>query len=381
MTDFHAQNSSVDFSRTTTDWNTLLPKLTASVAAGSPPDLYYFDSPVETYGAATNNELVPLDDVIKKVGADKWPKNMLDAVTLNGKIYGFPLYTYPEILWYRKDLFQQAGLQPPTTLDNILAAARALNHPPTQYGTALYNDQDDPWIVAEVCAAFGCKLFDDSGKPAINSPETIQALDFLRELWKTTNPDAISKADLDARLIFYTGGAAMDFTSVSLSNELSKPTAKVKPEQVGAVPIPQSRTGVPSNPAPFANIVIPRGAKNVQMAKQFLEFWAQDAEMVKFGENTVIGHIPVMRSVSDPSSPYWSSTRISPLAPFIQAGIEGASTNGFVPGMYPKPSSCGPKVMAAGVYTQMLSHVVVDKWSSAQTATWAESQIKQICGL
>ena len=40
---------------TTTDWDQLLPKLTAAVASGSVPDLYYLDTPVPVFGAASNN--------------------------------------------------------------------------------------------------------------------------------------------------------------------------------------------------------------------------------------------------------------------------------------------------------------------------------------
>ena len=380
--DFQAAHPNVDVKFTTTDWDQLLPKLTAAAAAGSVPDIYYLDTPVPVFGAASDGLLAPVTDVINKVGADKWPKAMLAADSLNGEIYGFPLYTYPQVLWYRKDLVQQAGLPAPASMADVLAAAQKLTDPSKKfYGTALYNDQDDPQIVAEVCAAFGCSLFDADGKVTINSPETVKALAFLKQLWATASPDAISKADLDARLVFSTGGAAFDFTSVSFSNELAKPDSKVKFDQVTAIQIPNDAKKVPATPAAFASITIPKGAKNADVAKQFLEFWAQPEEMVKFAENTVIGHIGVMTSVSDPSSQYWASPRIAPLADFMRAGITGASKDGFVIGGYPKINTCGPKVLAAGIYTQMVSHLVVDSWTPEQTAKWAEDEVKSTCGL
>jgi multiple sugar transport system substrate-binding protein len=379
MKDFQASHPDISFDLTTTDWDQLLPKLQAVVAANTAPDLYYLDSPTPTYGAASQSLIEPMTDTIKRVGIENWPAGMIKAVTINGQIWGFPLYTYPNVVWYRKDLFQQAGLKPPTTLDDLLKAAETLNKPPRQYGIALYNDQDDPTIIAEICAAFGCSLFNDNGNITINSPQTVRALAFLKKLWQTGSPDGISKADLDARLVFVSGGAAIMMTTVSMSNELTKAGTKVSLAQVGAVPVPRSGN-VPSNIALFATMVIPRGAPHAAEARQFLEFWATPDEIIKFGETTVIGHIPVLKSVYGTTSPYWKSPRIAPVAEFIRAGIQGAATNGFITGMYPKPNDCGPKVMAAGTYTQMTSHLVVDGWSPDKVASWAQDQIKSLCG-
>jgi ABC-type glycerol-3-phosphate transport system substrate-binding protein len=379
MKDYQAKNPNVEFSFTTTDWNQLMPKLMASVASGSTPDLYYLDTPAVAYGAASEGLIVPLTDVMKKIGLENWPKSMIDSVSLNGEIWGFPLYVYPQVVWYRKDLFQQAGLKPPTTLDDLLKAAQTLNAPPKMYGAALYNSPDEPYILAGICGSFGCRLTDEKGAVTINSPETIQALNFLKALFATTSPDAVSKQDSDARLIFGGGGAAIMMSSVSFSDLLLRPGSKLTAAQVGAVPIPNKAKKAPATLALYSVLVIPKGAKNVAEAKKFLEFWATPAEMIKFGENTVIGHIPVMRSVSDPNSSYWKSPRITPVAEYVRAGIDGAAKDGYVLGMYPKPNPCGPKAVAAGIYPQMVSHLIGDGWTAERVASWAQDQVTKMC--
>jgi multiple sugar transport system substrate-binding protein len=382
--DFQAQNPNVTVQFTTVDWNTLIQKLTAANAAGSVPDLFYWSDPVAVNGAATNGLLAPVTDVINKVGATNWPKSMLDLDSVSGQVYGFPIYTYPETLWYRKDLFDAAGLAAPATMADVLADAKKLNNPAKKfYGIALYNDQSDPQNIVEVCQSFGCSLFDPGGSGAvtINSPETVAALGFLKELWKYGSPDAISKAETDARLAFQAGGDAIMFTSVSFSDYFTQAGSKVTLGQAAATRIPNDAKKVPATSANFASITIPQGAKNADVAKAFLEFWAQPAEMVKFASNTVIGHIGVMSSISDPASPYWTSPRIAPIAPILNVGLEGASKDGFIIGGYPSINACGPKVLANGVYTQMLSHLVVDDWTPEKTASWAQDTVKQLCGL
>ena len=379
MKDYQAKNPNVEFSFTTTDWNQLMPKLMASVASGSTPDLYYLDTPAVAYGAASEGLIVPLTDVMKKIGLDNWPKSMIDGVSLNGEIWGFPLYVYPQVVWYRKDLFQQAGLKPPATLDDLLKAAQTLNAPPKMYGMALYNSPDEPYILAGICGSFGCRLTDEKGAVTINSAETIQALNFLKALFATASPDAVSKQDADARLIFGGGGAAIMMSSVSFSDLLLRPGSKLTAAQVGAIPIPNKAKKAPATLALYSVLVIPKGAKNVAEAKKFLEFWATAPEMIKFGENTVIGHIPVMKSVSDPNSSYWKSPRITPVAEYVRAGIDGAAKDGYVLGMYPKPNPCGPKAVAAGIYPQMVSHVIGDGWTAERVAAWAQDQVTKIC--
>jgi ABC-type glycerol-3-phosphate transport system substrate-binding protein len=162
--DFHKAYPDASVDRSKIDWDTMLPKLTAAVASGSPPDLFFFDSPVTEFGAASSDLLTPITDVIDSIGRKNWSKTMLDQASVNGEVYGFPLYAYPYVIWYRKDLLDKAGLQPPTTMAELLADAQLLNKPADKlYGIAMYNDVTSVDIAGQVIASFGGRLFDDNG--------------------------------------------------------------------------------------------------------------------------------------------------------------------------------------------------------------------------
>ncbi len=377
--DFEEKNPGIKVENTTVDWGQLFPKLQAAVAANAAPDIYFLNPPSNVYGAAAQKLIVPVTDVVKAVGADRWPTSMVDPLTVDGQVYGMPMNTFPHVVWYRKDLFAQAGLQPPTTLDNLLKAAQTLNKPPATYGIALYNNQADPHVFVEICAAFGCQVVDAKGNVVIDTPQTAQAIEYYKQLWKTTTPDAISKTNLDQRLVFAAGGAAIMMTQISLVTNLTSGQSKVSLDQAAVVEVPNQAKVRPTTVNEIQALTIPRGAKHPAEARRFLEFWFSPEEYMKYISNTVPGHLPTMKHATAAGSPYWELPRIKPMAGLFRVASESALQNGFYLGMYPVPNTCEPKVYAAGIYTQMVSHAVVDNWGGAQTAAWAQTEIKRLC--
>jgi multiple sugar transport system substrate-binding protein len=83
--------------------------------------------------------LLPLDSLIAELGFDcsDFHPDAMASARYRGVQYGVPIITTAETLVYRTDLFARAGIDPPTTTAETLAAARALNRPEAgQYGIA-----------------------------------------------------------------------------------------------------------------------------------------------------------------------------------------------------------------------------------------------------
>jgi multiple sugar transport system substrate-binding protein len=69
--------------------------------------------------------LEPLDDLIADVKSDFKPSS-LAPFTVAGKVYGIKMINDPTFIYYRKSMFQKANLQVPTTIDELIAAAKKL---------------------------------------------------------------------------------------------------------------------------------------------------------------------------------------------------------------------------------------------------------------
>jgi multiple sugar transport system substrate-binding protein len=142
--------------------------------------------------------LEPLDQFIN--GADKASFLNLDNLqpgvsnlTVDGKIYGFPSEGDTAWLFYRTDLLSAAGIQPPTTMAEMLAAAQKLTTP-DRYGLVIGNKIDEAWWdFMHYFWAFGGQLFDPTTYAVtVNNAAGVKALTFYSDLlrkYKVVSPD------------------------------------------------------------------------------------------------------------------------------------------------------------------------------------------------
>jgi multiple sugar transport system substrate-binding protein len=123
----------------------------------------------------------------------------------------YPLAGYANVLNYRKDVLEAAGIEPPKTQGELLAAAQKLTDPAKEmYGIALLGAgsagaQDFmAWVQQH-----GGRILDDAGKPALNTPENVEILKFFGELFKYAPAGAASYWWDDRETAFRNGNVAM----------------------------------------------------------------------------------------------------------------------------------------------------------------------------
>ncbi len=75
--------------------------------------------------------LMPLDEAfdLQRLDPADFHTAGWKAAHWGGRAYGVPAQTTPELLFYRKDMFAEAGIEPPATTDDLLAAAEKLHDP------------------------------------------------------------------------------------------------------------------------------------------------------------------------------------------------------------------------------------------------------------
>jgi multiple sugar transport system substrate-binding protein len=100
-------------------------KLTTAFAGGAGPDVFW-SSAGQFLDFVTNGVAAPVDAIVDK---SQYLPAAINAVTVNGKLYGLPLEMEPLALYYRKDILSAAGVNPPTTWDELKTAAKALTTP------------------------------------------------------------------------------------------------------------------------------------------------------------------------------------------------------------------------------------------------------------
>ena len=161
---------------------------------------------------------IPVSEVFTEDYLAKFDQNALESCMTDGEGCGLPMYDCAFMLFYNKDLFEQAGLDPntpPTTYDEMLKMAEKLSQLTTADGNKVYAFGQTTASVAISGSAinsmifnFGGTVLDENGQLAIDNQGFKDAITMLQTLdQKGYNPQNAKLKDL--RQLFATGQLAM----------------------------------------------------------------------------------------------------------------------------------------------------------------------------
>ena len=127
-------------------------KLNSGLLSSSGPDV--FESSVNI-DQVKSGQVVALDDIIADM-KDDYTEADIKSSTVDGKIYQIKMVDDMGVLYYRKSMLEKAGVQPPTTIDELIAASKALTTK-DQKGLFIGNDAGvTPPSAAGRCSARSC---------------------------------------------------------------------------------------------------------------------------------------------------------------------------------------------------------------------------------
>ncbi|KPQ12900.1 MAG: multiple sugar transport system substrate-binding protein [Rhodobacteraceae bacterium HLUCCA09] len=212
--------------------------------------------------------LLPLDEVIDVARLDPADFHTAgwQATHWGGHPYGVPAQTTPELLFYRKDMFAQAGLEPPATTDALLAAARALHDPVrgvhgiawnAARGTALGHtvlmtlaDFGQPVLdLPAIAGGYDCAdLASGDHRPTIDTDAGLAAAEFLLELLAYSPPDILSMSWYERIRPYAAGSVAMAYGYTLLAPYFELDPASPACGQTGFLPHPPGPGGTPVAP-------------------------------------------------------------------------------------------------------------------------------------
>jgi len=212
---------------------------------------------------AEQNVLMPLDKVLDLARVDPADFHTAgwQAAHWGGRAYGIPAQTTPELLFYRKDLFARAGIEPPATTKELLNAAKQLHDPQrgmhgiawnAARGTALghtvlmtFADFGQPILNLEANAGgFSTQtLAEDKYRITIDTPVGLQAAEFLMEMLKYSPPDILSMSWYERIRPYAAGKIAMAYGYTLLAPYFELDEASPAKDQTGYLPHPAGPDG------------------------------------------------------------------------------------------------------------------------------------------
>lgn len=203
-------------------WANMLEKLGPSIATGTGPSLILLGSDsIPEY--SKSGGLVELDDFWATTGLDQsmYEQNVQDAFKYEGKTYGIPQQYNTVYLYWNKDLFQKAGLdpeKPPKTFTELKDyAAKLTDKANNKYGFGIAKESSN--VTNFLWSNGGDWLDKDLKNAACNTPEAIEVLTMLQDFAKNGHtPIGMAGADTDN--LFTSGQLGMYINGPWLVNGL-----------------------------------------------------------------------------------------------------------------------------------------------------------------
>jgi multiple sugar transport system substrate-binding protein len=207
--------------------------MTNAAAAGELPDVVLATPVAQShqYAAEEIFDAEAAQAVVENLGADTFSQKALDLVSTDGMATGVPSDGWGQLLIYRKDVFDKAGLEAPQTLDDVRAAAEQLNGKDGMVGITLATAAGDGFTAEtfeHVGLAEGCQMVNDAGEVTFDSPECVAALEWYGDI--ASNYSVEGAQDVDStRGTYFAGRAAMMMWSPFLLDGMAGLRADTKP--------------------------------------------------------------------------------------------------------------------------------------------------------
>lgn len=211
-------------------------------------DIYGMDMPwVLEFGQAGWAQ--PLNDLVPSLDEDFIPAGV-DVFSYQGQHLGVPFWSSISGTFYRKDLLEAAGFEPPATYDDMRAIAEAIMaENPDMSGFVWPGTKDEALVMhwSEFLLGFGGQYFDEAGNCAMNSPEGVAALTYVVDLIDSgVSPREVTAwAGEEARSRFVEGNAVFLRSNHDIATWLDDPARSAVAGKWAVMPNPAQPEGQP----------------------------------------------------------------------------------------------------------------------------------------
>ena len=237
-------------------------------------------------------------EVFEQIGADAFYDSIPDFLkSQNNEGYiSVPVTGWISGIWYRTDKFEEKGLEPPTTWENILAAAKAFHDPANKkYGIMMATEEGafTQQTFQQFALSNDAPLFDEEGQPAFDSPQMKEALEFYKTLYQYSLPG--SNGTTQVRDAMVGENTYMCVYSTYILPALYK---QGMAERIGFA-IPEKKTAAAAGGFTnytISNMITP---EETEAAKKFLAYMLQEDVNIQMLHMSPGGANPVLKSVAE----------------------------------------------------------------------------------
>jgi multiple sugar transport system substrate-binding protein len=270
-------------------------KTAAALLTDGGPDVFeYGNGP--TIDMIKGGQLVDLTDLLDDATKADFTPTLIKRVTYEDKLYAIPQVTDMQLLVYRKSLLSAAGVQPPQTVDELIAAAKKLTTDKVK-GLFVGNDGGVGILGGPALWSAGLDYLTDDNQFGFDDPAAAESLRKLRELFTSKSLLLGAPTDWSDPSAFTQGLTAMQYTGLWTLPAIQKAFG----DDFGVLPWPKlnATTGAPSVPVGAYGSLVNAKSKNVDAAKKFVKWlWVDQTDKQLDWAQSYGFHIPARKSLA-----------------------------------------------------------------------------------
>ena len=305
----------------------LVPKLAASLATGTAPDLISHMPPEFVMQLNQQDLLQPMDPVIDQIGASDFYPNSLELLQdeKTGKHAGLAIVnsTTTGCLWYRTDLVTNGAdgfADWPTMIETAKhTTGRGVFGTIYPFGKTSMGDK----LLLQTIWRAGGTIFAPDGAVAFDSPQTVAAFEFIQQLLPYSPPSSVSYAYTETIDGFVGGRAASAPYSGRVLINVQTQNAKIA-DKISMVPYPMAKDGRDTFVGDFQSLVIPKAARDFGLSKAVALTLMQKDNYIAFLHATPSHNLPNLKSVAT-SEEYFKNPIIQRYRPEVERMILATS--------------------------------------------------------
>lgn len=361
-------------------WPEFYTKWTTGLQSGQVPDVSTA-LPNHVVELIDVDALIPLNDVVDKIGRDRFSEASLKEGTVEGNNYSIPLYSHAQVMWYRKDLLAEAGLEVPKTWDELYETAQKLNNAPDVYGLSVPMGSGDMMATRFLnfyVRSAGDTLLTEEGKANLTSEVAIDGINYWVKMYKATSPEgSVNYKVLDQANLYYQGKTAFDFNSGFQIGGVEANSPQLL-EQIDAAPMPKVNADDPDRGIETSNIpaVAWKNSKHPEIAKAFVESLYEKEGYIEFLHSTPAGMLPALKDINEDPE-FLDEPTIQKFDNAVTV-ISAAVDKGTAIGMENGPSLQSGIITSQGVIEKMFQEIVLNDIPVNEAAEKAEKELNDL---
>ncbi|MFC0309541.1 ABC transporter substrate-binding protein [Gallibacterium trehalosifermentans] len=377
--DFMTEHPKVKIKIETFSWNDFYTKWTTGFASGNVPDMSTA-LPNQVVEMINIGALAPVNDLIDKIGRDKFSEAAINEGTVKGQNYSLPLYSHAQVMWIRKDLLKKHNLEVPKTWEELYQAAKVLTQDGV-YGLSVpmgTNDFMATRFLNFYVRSGGGSLLTKDLKVDLTSPLAQEGIKYWVKLYKEISPkDSINYDVLKQATLFYQGKTAFDFNSGFQIGGVKANSPQLLAE-IDAYPLPKINANDPDRGIETSNVplVIWKASKHPEISKAFIETLYQKERYIKFLQSVPVGMLPAIKGISD--EPAYANNPMVKQFSHAESVIEAAVEKGAAIGYEHGPTIQGGLLTNQHIIEAMFQDIVANGTDPKVAAEKAEKQLNEL---